>query len=64
MKTILVLGAGRSSTSLIRYLLNEAAVHDWKVTIGDADIASSRKSVVKTSSSELIEFNINEKELS
>lgn len=35
MKTILVLGAGRSSSSLISYLFNNAASHDWHITVGD-----------------------------
>jgi saccharopine dehydrogenase-like NADP-dependent oxidoreductase len=35
MKTILVLGAGRSSASLIRYLLENARAFQWKVIVGD-----------------------------
>ncbi len=35
MKHILVLGAGKSSPSLIRYLLDQAAENDWFVTVGD-----------------------------
>ena len=35
MKTILVLGAGRSSSSLIHYLLENAPVYDWHVIVGD-----------------------------
>ena len=34
-KTILVLGAGRSSASLIDYLLANATVHDWHIVVGD-----------------------------
>jgi len=43
-KTILVLGAGRSSTSLIDYLLAQAAGHDWHVVVGDLaeDMARAR----------------------
>jgi saccharopine dehydrogenase (NADP+, L-glutamate forming) len=36
-KTILVLGAGRSATSLIAYLLDEAPRQDWQVCIADLD---------------------------
>lgn len=36
MKNILIFGAGRSATILIRYLLQEAAKNDWSVTIADA----------------------------
>src|SRR5688500_10162025 len=35
MKTILVLGAGRSSSSLINYLLKNAPANDWHVRVGD-----------------------------
>lgn len=37
MKTILVLGAGRSSTSLIHYLLQHAVTENWRVMIGEKD---------------------------
>ncbi len=35
MQTILVLGAGMSSTSLIKYLLSNSEKYDWKVVVGD-----------------------------
>jgi len=38
MKTILVLGAGLSSSSMIRYLLENAPVEDWQVRIVDRDL--------------------------
>jgi saccharopine dehydrogenase (NADP+, L-glutamate forming) len=34
-KTILVLGAGRSSASLIDYLLSDATAHGWHIVVGD-----------------------------
>jgi saccharopine dehydrogenase-like NADP-dependent oxidoreductase len=37
MLNILVIGAGRSSASLIDYLLKKSVVYGWKVTVGDAD---------------------------
>ena len=37
MRNILVIGAGRSSTSLINYLLEEAKNHQWFVTVADVD---------------------------
>ncbi len=44
MKNILILGAGRSSTSMINYLLNQSKLHNWKITIGEKDpsIAKSK----------------------
>ncbi|MCH2229709.1 MAG: saccharopine dehydrogenase NADP-binding domain-containing protein [Crocinitomicaceae bacterium] len=38
MKTILVLGAGLSASSLIRYLLENSLNHEWQVRIVDRDI--------------------------
>lgn len=38
MKNILVIGAGRSSSSLIRYLLAEAEANSWFVTVADRDL--------------------------
>ena len=35
MKKVLVIGAGRSATTLIKYLLDHAEVEDWQVTVGD-----------------------------
>ncbi len=38
MSTILVLGAGLSSSSMIRYLLKNAPVYDWNVRVVDQDL--------------------------
>lgn len=35
MATILILGAGRSSSSLIDYLIKECAKNDWNLRVGD-----------------------------
>ncbi len=37
-KTILILGAGRSSSSLIQALLEKAEANQWKVAVGDMDV--------------------------
>lgn len=39
MKTILILGAGLSSSSLIRYLLENSLENDWQVRIVDQDMS-------------------------
>ncbi|HTE34449.1 MAG TPA: saccharopine dehydrogenase C-terminal domain-containing protein [Chryseolinea sp.] len=41
MNHIMILGAGRSSSSLIAYVLQQAAVFNWQVTIGDYDKAAA-----------------------
>lgn len=37
MSRILVIGAGRSSSSLIDYLLSNASVYNWHITLADAN---------------------------
>ncbi|MBL7960013.1 saccharopine dehydrogenase, partial [bacterium] len=36
-KTILILGAGQSTSSLVAYLLNHAEEQDWFVIVADRD---------------------------
>ncbi len=43
MKSILVIGSGRSSPSLIKYLENESERHDWEVIVADSEITQARK---------------------
>jgi len=43
MKTILIIGAGRSSSSLIRYLLDHAQQHDWQLRVGDVSKAAAEQ---------------------
>ncbi len=43
MKTILLFGAGRSSSTLIRYLLTQTEAFDWQLRIGDADENLAKK---------------------
>ncbi len=38
MKKVLILGAGKSSTVLIEYLLKNAQLFNWQVTVADKDI--------------------------
>ena len=45
MNNILVLGAGRSATALIRYILDEANKYNWHVTVADADPQVATKKV-------------------
>lgn len=43
MTKILIIGAGRSSTSLIEYLLKQSEHMQWKITIADVDEALARE---------------------
>ena len=58
MKTILVLGAGRSSSSLISYLLDQSSAHDWKVIVGDASEAMASEKIGNHPNGKAIHFNI------
>jgi saccharopine dehydrogenase-like NADP-dependent oxidoreductase len=60
MKTVLVLGAGRSSSSLIRYLLDNAAAHQWTVVVGDAALDLAMKKVAGHPQGKAIRFDIND----
>lgn len=44
-KLILILGAGRSSSSLIRHLLSMSEAENWTVHVGDLDVDVARQKV-------------------
>ena len=44
-KTILVIGAGKSSSVLISYLLDRGREHDWFVRVADLDVELARRRV-------------------
>ncbi|MBC7866965.1 MAG: saccharopine dehydrogenase NADP-binding domain-containing protein, partial [Gloeobacteraceae cyanobacterium ES-bin-316] len=52
MKTILLIGAGKSATVLINYLLKEAEINKWKFIIADAD---REQALAKTNNSRFAE---------
>lgn len=43
MKNLLIIGAGRSATALISYILEQARQHNFFVTVADADIALAQQ---------------------
>ncbi len=45
MKTILILGAGLSASSMIRYLLNASKQEGWSLRIVDRDLKRVEKLV-------------------
>ncbi len=45
MKNLLIIGAGRSATALINYILGEAQQNNFLVTVADADIELARKKI-------------------
>jgi saccharopine dehydrogenase-like NADP-dependent oxidoreductase len=62
MRNILVLGAGRSSSSLISYLLENAQQGDWQVTVGDFSIQAAKEKIMGHAKGSAIRFDINDTE--
>jgi len=60
MKSILILGAGRSSSSLINYLLENAAAKGWEVTVGDFSENVAKEKVGTSPCGKAISFDIND----
>lgn len=58
MQTILVLGAGRSSSALIDYLLDKAGSHGWKIIVGDMNLEQARQRIGGRERGEAISFTI------
>jgi len=61
---ILVVGAGRSSSSLISYLLGQAPAHNWTVTVGDISIQAAQDRVGFSTYGRAVQFNIEDQERS
>jgi saccharopine dehydrogenase-like NADP-dependent oxidoreductase len=62
MRSILLVGAGRSSSFLIRYFLDHAKEQDWKLTVADVSIESATEKTRNHPSSSAIAFDINNEE--
>ncbi len=58
MKRILILGAGLSSSSLIKYLLDHSDTYDWKVVICDSSVELAKKKAGNHPRSEVIYFDV------
>ena len=60
MKQILIIGAGRSSSSLISYLLGHAIAENWKVKVGDVSLKLAQEKVNNHSNGEAFVFEMND----
>lgn len=58
MKRILILGAGRSASSLIDYLLRHAREENWKVIVGDYVLETAAEKVNGHPNAEAIQFDV------
>lgn len=63
-KFILVAGAGRSSSSLISYLLAQASINNWTITVGDISLQAAQDRVGISPHGKPIQFNIEDHERS
>jgi saccharopine dehydrogenase-like NADP-dependent oxidoreductase len=58
MKQILLIGAGRSATTLIQYLLQHAAECHWHLTVGDLSVELAQKKVGQHPHAKAIAFDV------
>jgi len=58
MKNILILGAGLSSSSLIKYLLDHSTENSWKIRLGDFSLATAQEKINNHINGIAIEFDI------
>jgi saccharopine dehydrogenase-like NADP-dependent oxidoreductase len=59
MKKILILGAGRSSASLIDYLLNESGKQGWQVIVADASLEMAQEKIKGNKNGKAVQLDIN-----
>ncbi len=57
MKKILVIGAGRSSANLIKYLLEQAPSYDWHLRVGDMDKSFAEQKIESSPNAEAFQLN-------
>jgi saccharopine dehydrogenase-like NADP-dependent oxidoreductase len=62
MTKILVIGAGRSTVSLIDYLLKNSTTYDWRITVADVDIKLAQDKVLSQANGSAISFDIKNEE--
>jgi saccharopine dehydrogenase (NADP+, L-glutamate forming) len=58
MKKILILGAGRSATSLIQYLLKQAEQQPWQVVVADLSLELAQQKVGKHPKAQALAFSV------
>lgn len=63
MKNITIVGAGRSSSSLIKYLLDYSTEKNYKVTVADMSLESAEKKINNHPNGVAVKFSLEEEEL-
>src|ERR1039457_4841651 len=62
MRNILLIGAGRSSTALIDYLLHHSGTENWKLTVGDVSEEVAKQKTGNHPNARAIRFDVNDDE--
>ena len=57
MKNILIIGAGRSCSSMIRYFLQNAEQENWTIHVGDMDVKMAQEKVGNHPRGKAFQFN-------
>jgi saccharopine dehydrogenase-like NADP-dependent oxidoreductase len=60
MQNILIIGAGRSASSLIKYLLEQSVRENWFITVGDVSIGLVKQKTEGYPNARAIQFDIND----
>lgn len=63
MQKILILGAGLSASSLIKYLLDHAEKYDWQIRLGDLSIETAQLKINNLPRGQAFYFDVNDQEL-
>lgn len=58
MQNVLILGAGRSASTLTHFMLEHAEVFNWCITIGDIDQAVAARKIGSSKNASAIKFDI------
>ena len=59
MKKVLILGAGLSASSLIKYMLDHSIKNDWKIKIGDYNLDIAKEKINGHKNGEAFVFDVN-----
>lgn len=63
MKKIFIIGAGLSTSSLIKYLLDKSEKHNWQITVGDMSEELALSKINGHPNGKAIKFDVNDDEL-
>ncbi|PKP23070.1 MAG: saccharopine dehydrogenase [Bacteroidetes bacterium HGW-Bacteroidetes-21] len=58
MKKILILGAGLSASTMIKYLLDKSQSNNWTITLADADVETANRKVNGNPAGKVVKFDI------